>query len=191
MATNGPTTSTTDTTSVNSESYDSLGPINETKFNDNKAFEMEDIDIESNIDSKKSFDRQARPGSMMSIKSSASTTSRSSMNCTTGRVRCPNIRLKRFFSYKPETGFTKAIEDVQKLVLPDKYGNFIGAWLLIEISTWDFHREKVVMLCDKAVFVVSYDFISSKISDYEIIALADLTKVKFGNLKYPEGSWMP
>ena len=47
------------------------------------------------------------------------------------------------------------------------------------------------MLCDKAVFVISYDFINSKISDYEIIALADLVKIKYGNLKYTEGTWMP
>lgn len=47
------------------------------------------------------------------------------------------------------------------------------------------------MLCDKAVFIVSYDFINSKISDYEIIALSDLVKIKYGNLKYPDGTWMP
>lgn len=189
-----------------SESYDSLGPIKEKKDFDNKAFELEDIDITNG--KKNPFDRTERPGSMISVKSNASTTSRSSVNCTTGRMRCPNMRLKKFFSYKPiendpknpsnsvvsapnETGFTKAIEEVQKLVLPDKYGNFVGAWLLIEISTWDFHREKVVMLCDKAVFIVSYDFINSKISDYEIIALADLVRIKFGNLKYPDNTWMP
>ena len=67
---------------------------------DNKAFELEDVDITTNAQNNP-FDRTQRPGSMMSIRSSASTTSRSSVNCTTGRVRCPNLRLKKFFSYKP------------------------------------------------------------------------------------------
>ena len=46
------------------------------------------------------------------------------------------------------------------------------------------------MLSEKAVFVVSYDFINSKISDYEIIELVTLKKVKYGNLKYSKGSMM-
>lgn len=180
------TTSKKQDSAEKQESYDTLAPI---KGNfDNKAFELEDVDIHSN--QKNPFDRTERPGSMMSIRSNASTSSRSSINCTSGRIRCPNMRLNKFFSYKPDVGFTKASNDVQRLILPEKYGVYLGSWLLIEISTWDFHREKIVMLSEKAVFVVSYDFINSKISDYEIIELVTLKKVKYGNLKYSKGSMM-
>lgn len=67
---------------------------------DNKAFELEDIDITNLKNQKNPFDRTERPGSMISVKSNASTSSRSSVNCATGRIRCPNMRLKKFFSYK-------------------------------------------------------------------------------------------
>lgn len=42
-----------------------------------------------------------RPGSMISIGTKSSASSRSSVNCTTGKVKCPNFRLQKFFSYKP------------------------------------------------------------------------------------------
>lgn len=42
-----------------------------------------------------------RPGSMMSIRSHNSTSSRSTVNCSSGKVRCPNIRLQKFYAYKP------------------------------------------------------------------------------------------
>ena len=74
------------------EIKDSIMPL-ETNF-DNKAFELEDIHIDKNY-----FNRQERPGTMMSMTSMTSKTSRSSINCANGSVRCPNLRLKRFFSY--------------------------------------------------------------------------------------------
>ena len=61
---------------------------------------MEDIDISNLKNQKNPFDRTERPGSMISVQSNASTSSRSSVNCATGRIRCPNMRLKKFFSYK-------------------------------------------------------------------------------------------
>lgn len=64
---------------------------------DNKGFEMEET-IPST--SSNQFTRD-RPGSMMSIKSNASTSSRSSVNCTTGKIKCPNFRMQKFFAYKP------------------------------------------------------------------------------------------
>ena len=68
----------------------------------------------------------------MSIKSTTSKTSRTSVNCTTGRVRCPNLRMKRFYSYKEDAGFHRATQEIQQIILPDKDGNFIGNWLLVE-----------------------------------------------------------
>lgn len=50
-----------------------------------------------------------RPGSMISIGTKSSTSSRSSVNCTTGKVKCPNFRLQKFFSYKPVKRVTSLI----------------------------------------------------------------------------------
>lgn len=46
------------------------------------------------------------------------------------------------------------------------------------------------MLVEKAIYVISYDFIKSKLTGYKRIALEDLKKVKFGLLKYPKNSMM-
>ena len=62
--------------------------------------------------------------------------------------------------------------------------------LLSRISYWDLHREKVVVLTDNSVINVTYDFIGKKITDYTRIMLADLKKIRFGNLTYPKGSMM-
>jgi len=74
---------------------------------DNKAFELEDVDINAKNESASNFNRTDRPGSMMSIRSTTSRSSRTSVNCTTGRVRCPNLRMKKFYSYKEGAGFQK------------------------------------------------------------------------------------
>ena len=58
------------------------------------------------------------------------------------------------------------------------------------ISYWDLHREKVVVLTDNSIINVTYDFIGKKITDYSRIMLADLRKIRFGNLTYPKGSMM-
>ncbi|RNA26818.1 tumor p63-regulated protein 1 [Brachionus plicatilis] len=158
----------------------------EPKTFENKAFEHED----ESLDKTNPFRREDRPGSMYSVRTNASTTSRSSVNCTSGAIRCPNMRLKQFFSYSSETGFQKAELEIKKLILLEKDGQFIGNWLLIEISNWDFHREKIVMLVEKAIYVISFDFIKSKLTGYKRIAIGDLKKIKFGLLKYPKSSFM-
>lgn len=68
----------------------------------------------------------------MSIRSSASRASRTSVNCTNGRVKCPNLRMKKFYSYREDGGFQRASQDVKNLILPEKDGEFIGNWLLTE-----------------------------------------------------------
>jgi len=40
--------------------------------------------------------------------------------------------MKRFYSYKEDAGFHKAAEEIKQIILPDKDGNFIGNWLLVE-----------------------------------------------------------
>ena len=60
----------------------------------------------------------------------------------------------------------------------------------LRISSWDFHREKVILLTEKTLMIIAYDFISPKIVNYKRINLSDLKKIKFGNLKYSKGSFM-
>ncbi len=157
---------------------------------ENKAFELEDIDFEKNP-TKNYFNRQERPGTMMSMTSMNSKTSRSSINCATGYVKCPNLRLKKFFSYnKEDGGFFKACQEIRPMILPEKDGQLVGTWLLTEINHWDLHRERIVMLSEKTLFIISYNFISMKILDYRRLNLSELKGVSVGDLKYPSSSFM-
>ena len=62
--------------------------------------------------------------------------------------------------------------------------------LLIRISYWDLHREKIILLTDNVLFNVSYDFIGMKILDYSRTELSTLKKVRYGVLTYPKSSFM-
>ena len=86
-----------------------------------------------------------------------------------------------------ETGFQSSKYEVSNFFLVI----FINIFVYYDrISTWDLHREKVVVLTEKTLFVVTYDFIKLKIYDYKRINLTDLRKVNFGQLKYPPSSMM-
>lgn len=204
---------------------------------DNKAFELEDVNVgvESNSNP---FNRMERPGSMMSIRSTTSRTSKTSVNCTSGRVRCPNMRLQKFFSYNEVSnqpnrqfnlssfprnfkssylktgkrlcdcirGHQEALVAAERWkldwcvaadrvswcprTLRSRLSCTVNLFGLSRISYWDLHREKVVVLTDNSVINVTYDFIGKKITDYTRIMLADLRKIRFGNLTYPKGSMM-
>jgi hypothetical protein len=65
----------------------------------NEAFDNDENDDVNQIDPNNNFQRN-RPGTTTSIRSTMSTSSRSSVNCSTGVVKCPNLRLTKFFSYK-------------------------------------------------------------------------------------------
>lgn len=58
------------------------------------------------------------------------------------------------------------------------------------ISIWDFHREKIALLTEKTLIIVTYNFIKSRIENYNRIELSNLKKVIHGNLKYPKKSMM-
>jgi len=187
-----PNSSSVDTTIPNieiAEIKDIIMPL-EVNF-DNKAFELEDLSFDSNPVEKNYFNRQTRPGTMMSMTSMTSKSSRSSVNCVSGRVKCPNLRLSKFFAYnKQEGGFFKACQELNPLILPEKDGELVGTWLLTEINHWDLHREKIVMLTEKTLFIVVYNFISMKILEYRRLNLNELQTVQVGDLKYPASSFM-
>lgn len=174
------------------EIKDSIMPLETRKDFDNKAFELEDLNLGSSPkDEKNYFNRQERPGTMMSMTSITSKTSRSSINCASGSVRCPNLRLKKFYSYNKENGgFYKAGQDTKSVILPEKDGEFVGSWLLTEVNHWDLHRERIVMLTDKTLFIITYNFISMKVLDYRRLDLGSLAGVSVGDLKYPSSSIM-
>lgn len=157
---------------------------------DNKAFEMEEVNIgASDKFPKNYFNRETRPGTMMSMSSMISKSSRASVNCTSGRVKCPDMRLNKFFSYKKEGAFEEATNDLKRCVLP-KDGEIMGSWLLTEITRWDLHKERLVLLTEKAVIIASYDFINMKLNEYRRVDLEKLKNVTFGDLKYPQRSFM-
>jgi hypothetical protein len=59
------------------------------------------------------------------------------------------------------------------------------------IDHWDNEREKILILTELSLFVVSYDFINAKILDWDRIFLHRIISLQFGDLVYPEKSMMP
>jgi len=147
----------------------------------NEAFENDIPDISD-------FDHQ-RPKSSYSIASKTSNASRSSINCISGSIKCPNGRLGQFFSYK-EGSLDSCLNDAKTLVNAEADGNIIDHWLLIEIDHWDLHREKFLLLCDKSLFIISYDFIKNTRRNFKKVTLANINSVSYGNLKYTSNSLM-
>lgn len=47
------------------------------------------------------------------------------------------------------------------------------------------NREKVVLVCEKSLMVVKYDFIAMKILDAKRMMLHNIQKLHMGDVKYP------
>jgi hypothetical protein len=60
----------------------------------------------------------------------------------------------------------------------------------LRIDHWDLHREKFIILTEKSLVTISYDFIVGKLKNYKRTMLADIIGINYGNLAYPEKSMM-
>ena len=58
------------------------------------------------------------------------------------------------------------------------------------IDHWDCEKEKVVVVCEKSVMIVKYDFIASKIYDAKRMLLHNIQKIQMGDFEYPSYSMM-
>lgn len=67
---------------------------------------------------------------------------------------------------------------------------FIHDLLLCRIDHWDNEREKLVILCERSLLIISYDFIVLAVKSTRRIMLNQIQKVKLGELVYPKKSLM-
>lgn len=63
--------------------------------------------------------------------------------------------------------------------------------LNFRIDHWDNEKERILLLCQKSMIIVKYDFIGMKMEDHRRITLTDIDKIVQGELKYPERSLAP
>ncbi|XP_075237199.1 tumor protein p63-regulated gene 1-like protein isoform X1 [Lycorma delicatula] len=84
-----------------------------------------------------------------------------------------------------------AVEECRKSVVSDEDGDYIGAWLLTEISSWDNEKERLIVLTTSTVITIKYDFIALKLLDHCKVLLSDIDTVIVGGLVYPNNSLIP
>lgn len=87
--------------------------------------------------------------------------------------------------------FDNAVEACHPTILPAIDGELRGAWLLTEIDHWDNEKERLVMVTDRTLIVIKFDFITLKILEYQRYPLQQFDKVLFGDLAYPQNSLVP
>lgn len=93
---------------------------------------------------------------------------------------------KEFFAYRDSL-----MDHVISEVHGELDGEIKGTWLLTEIDFWNHEYERVVVLCQKVLVIVKYDFIGMKIEDVRRLDLGMIDKVIQGELCYPQNSLTP
>lgn len=66
----------------------------------------------------------------------------------------------------------------------------IFAVFCYRIDHWDNEREKLILLCEKSVLIVHFDFITLKLKSTKRILLQNITCLRLGQLMYPKKSLM-
>ncbi|KAG0715077.1 Tumor protein p63-regulated 1-like protein [Chionoecetes opilio] len=84
-----------------------------------------------------------------------------------------------------------AVEECRHLTVPESDGAINGAWLLTEINHWDIEKERVVVLCERTLLVIKYDFIALRSLESTRINLTSLQNLQIGELTYPSHSLVP
>jgi len=69
-------------------------------------------------------------------------------------------------------------------------GRFEGLWILTEIDHWNNNHEKVIILTEKNIILVKYDFITKKVKFQDRIVLKNIQKVQMGEIIFPPKSVM-
>ncbi|CAF0774418.1 unnamed protein product [Adineta steineri] len=152
-----------------------------------------EINVDDDILPPMQFDRQARP---QSTRTTRSTTSRSSVNNLDGRVTCYDYHASKYFSYRDQ-GFEKALYNIQKGFFPQiNYTNeyrddlMKRSWLLTDIDHWDLHREVIIIIMENHILIVRYNFIKEQIVYTQAIRFDDIRSVIYGPCSYPNKSLM-
>ncbi|XP_006564580.2 tumor protein p63-regulated gene 1-like protein isoform X2 [Apis mellifera] len=101
-----------------------------------------------------------------------------------------HIDTHSFFSDRNEV-VDRALKDCQESLINEEEKDIVGSWLLTEISLWDIEKERLVILTNKAIYSIKYDFISLKILEYNRIPLLQIDTLVSGELVYPPSSLAP
>lgn len=100
------------------------------------------------------------------------------------RKRSREMETAKYFAIK-EGNFDKAVEQCKTdLYYSELDGSYVGAWLLTEIDHWDNEKERLVLLTQKQLILVQYNFITSQITDHRKIPLVNCTRIQSSTLGY-------
>ncbi|KAL4721650.1 hypothetical protein ACJJTC_015406 [Scirpophaga incertulas] len=98
--------------------------------------------------------------------------------------------IKDFFTFRKGVVENAIQECITALLFPED-GEYLGAWLLTEITLWDNEKERIVILTSRLVMTIKYDFIAMKQLDFKKTYLDDLDTIVIGELVYPPSSLVP
>ncbi|GIQ80461.1 inositol phosphatase [Kipferlia bialata] len=68
--------------------------------------------------------------------------------------------------------------------------SFLKGYVFISINQWNMEQERVVLLTDKAIYRVKYDFETKNIQRHESTKLTDITHIHRGVLEYPQYAFL-
>ncbi|XP_026489971.2 tumor protein p63-regulated gene 1-like protein isoform X1 [Vanessa tameamea] len=98
--------------------------------------------------------------------------------------------IKDFFTFRKGVVENAIQECITGLLFPED-GEYLGSWLLTEITLWDNEKERIVLLTSRLVMTIKYDFIAMKQLDFKKTYLDDLDTIVIGELVYPPSSLVP
>lgn len=98
--------------------------------------------------------------------------------------------IKDFFTFRRGVVENAIQECITGLLFPED-GEYLGSWLLTEITLWDHEKERIILLTSRLVMTIKYDFIAMKQLDFKKTYLDDLDTVVIGELVYPPSSLVP
>ncbi|CAB3239235.1 unnamed protein product [Arctia plantaginis] len=98
--------------------------------------------------------------------------------------------IKDFFTFRKGVVEAAIQECITVLLFPED-GEYLGSWLLTEITLWDNEKERIVLLTSRLVMTIKYDFIAMKQLDFKKTYLDDLDTIVLGELVYPPSSLVP
>ncbi|CAH0406280.1 unnamed protein product [Chilo suppressalis] len=98
--------------------------------------------------------------------------------------------IKDFFTYRRGVVENAIQECITGLLFPED-GEYLGSWLLTEITLWDNEKERIVLLTSRLVMTIKYDFIAMKQLEFKKTYLDDLDTIVIGELVYPPSSLVP
>jgi len=99
--------------------------------------------------------------------------------------------LARGYFSSRESLLERALHDCKKILVHDDNGPLLGSWLLTQVDHWDNEKERLVLLCGRALFIVKYDFIALNLLDYMRLNLNKVSTLTIGRLCYPTRSITP